>query len=111
MFLKEEDRHSGEVAPAKVLDEPARLLLRAAELIEERGLCQGSFGSTPGPLCFQGAILYAKTGREYGPLSDKMSIAYQRMYDALGTDPTNWNDSPGRTQAEVVAKLREVALS
>ncbi|MGI4744926.1 MAG: DUF6197 family protein [Janthinobacterium lividum] len=31
------------------------------------------------------------------------------LYHLLGVDIVEWNDAPGRTQAEVVAKLREAA--
>jgi hypothetical protein len=44
-----------------------------------------------------------------------MEAAHRRLYVSLGGDSSariwRWNDALGRTKEEVIAKLREVALS
>jgi hypothetical protein len=84
------------------------VLLRAADLLEEFGWCQGEFGSKEdGSFCLYGAVdtahsdLTGKPGwapREFGIF----------LHKRLG-GCASWNDDPGRTKAEVVARLREAA--
>lgn len=87
------------------MDGPGRCLLAVAAAIEERGWCQGYFEDAHGRLCIIGAFQYvARNGGSYyvGALS--------RFIAAVGGSSILFNDAQGRTQAEVVAKLREVAL-
>ena len=94
------------------LDEESRLLLRAAEVIEHRGWCQNEYTTSDGRLCVLGAV---KTARGLSPRDDEdaddlVEKACERLYNAVGNRVHLWNDRPGRTQDEVVAKLRAVAL-
>lgn len=82
----------------------AKALSSAADLIEEWGWCQGRFENESGNLCAVGAIW---TTRVRG--TDHFDVEYT-FKDALGMSVAEWNDAPERTQDEVVAKLREVAL-
>ena len=98
------------------LDEPARLLLRAAALLEERGWCQNIQEDGQGRMCALGAINNAEgagaTNRGL-PFTKAGREANARLCKAVGTDffgPAMWNNHPQRTQAEVVSKLRAVAL-
>ena len=76
--------------------------LRAADLIEERGWCQGKFG-TDDRLCILGAIFAAE--REW-----HRSIGLDALRMVIGRDViVPWNDQEGRTQEEVVSALREAA--
>ena len=108
------DKAPGEVAlPSRenlpALDEIGRILLRAADILETGGHCKGraNFGDAH---CLSGAITQATfTIQEYP--WDGHSPAIDRVADSLGGEcPIKWNDAPERTQAEVVAKLRSVAL-
>lgn len=102
--------------PAK-MDEPCRLMLSAASIIERDGWCQNSMTSPSGQVCLEGALL-----RAYGVKFDHHTGASQMppnaVFDVLmtiknrlgGTRPFDWNDTPGRTKEEVVTKLRAVAL-
>ena len=98
------ERTTREPLPAQ-LDEASKLLLKAAALIEVRGWVQGNFECSRG-YCIGGAAIRADTtlGRVVYP------IALKRVSASLGTFYVGWNDTPGRTKDEVVAKLRAVAL-
>lgn len=98
----------------------ADILERAAKLIEPEGAwTQGSFASAASGkptgsiwndnascFCIRGAI-----ARIAGALYSGAAIFATRVI--LGNDDqaalARWNDAPERTQAEVVAKLREAA--
>jgi hypothetical protein len=94
----------------------ADVLERAADLIEPKGRwTQGADarnaagwktnGHDDAAVCFcaEGAIIHA-AGKN--PKHD----AFQAVRRAIGAPWIHeWNDAPGRTQPEVVAKLREAA--
>ena len=92
------------------LDEASKVLLRAAELIEKHGWCQNAAGDMEGSVCLWGAIQAAQ-GIEPGSIIFLDNEAWDRIFSALRYCPIRWNDAPGRTQAEVCAKLRAVALA
>lgn len=89
----------------------ADVLHRAADLLEEFDWCQGNLGRN-GAYCAMGAI---------GAVVDRANLSPGEWYVALdvasfglpasGTKHplAHWNDEPGRTKAEVVARLREAA--
>jgi hypothetical protein len=92
------------------LDEASLLLLRAAELIERRGLCKGFRMDESGRLCIAGA-LHMAVGQD--PRTSRSSFAnsvYIELEQVLGRPAANWNDDPSRTADEVIATLRAVAL-
>ena len=117
MFV--EHKEAGEfTTPA--LDEASRLLLKAAALLEEHGWCQHE-RSNAGRHCVLGALDEAAGGdRNWGHKDERAPWwgAVQRLVSAVGaTHPiginwaaANWNNQPGRTKEEVIAKLRAVAL-
>jgi hypothetical protein len=91
-------------------------LEKAADLIEPEGAwTQGCYarladGETTGSFnpdavcwCALGAIQKTGGGRD----------AFSALYDMMPADGlvSPWNDAPERTQAEVVAKLREAAAN
>ena len=105
-------------------DEPWRaLLLRAAEVIEERGWTQGSYCDGDGGVCAMGAI---SVGAGYPPESIdglanyvsgkavmkliKVIDPQGKFVDRIGSIP-DWNDTRGRTKEEVIAALRTAAAS
>jgi hypothetical protein len=95
------------------------VLNAAADLLERPGAwTQGSLarqenGRAIGPLeksakcwCVSGAILRAEVGRRCGDAWDRFDdYTLRRGYLHMA----DFNDAPGRTQAEVVAALREAA--
>lgn len=97
------------------LDEASKVLLRAADYIEEHGWCQNEMHTLDGSACLEGAIQYAISGRlmrfdEGLESANLFCDALTRIDLAVDRPAFKWNDAPGRTKEEVVAKLREVAL-
>jgi hypothetical protein len=83
---------------------PVSTVLRnAAELIEKKGWCQFRFLDEDGGTCLAGA------GEASAKSVSGWWQAREFLHRYLDIDPTIWNDAPERTQAEVVAKLREAA--
>ena len=95
----------------------SEILDRAADLIEERGWTQGWYCGPTGELCAAGAMFVAIGLRPAGwtapehPAHRRAMVAFERhlmdTFDYFGAH--NWNDEPGRTQAEVVNALRAAA--
>ena len=92
------------------LDETAKLLLKAAAVIDEIGWCQNGY-TKHGGYCIYGALDHA-AGFDVGEgaTNQVVSQAAWRFIDAVKSSVAGWNDTPGRTKDEVVAKLRAVAL-
>lgn len=88
----------------------SELLLAAADLIEKRGWCQNDYRSEDGRLCLLGAM---KTVEDVNMYATTWAVneAVDRLYREIGERAWVWQDQKGRTQAEVVAKLRAVALA
>lgn len=91
----------------------AKVLETAAEVINERGWCQGIYRKDSGEVCAIGALVTADCRLELG------GQAYPRAVGAVSgaahrLDPevmsvVEWNDRPGRTKDEVVQLLRDTA--
>jgi hypothetical protein len=93
------------------VDKIGQVLTRAADLLEERGWCQGELTNDQGQHCALGAIVEVAGGesavREH--LQFYRGIL-PRIEDIIGEpDLLLWNDESGRTPAEVVAVLRAAA--
>ena len=87
---------------------PQQILLDAANLLEERGWCQDEFQNKQGQMCMLGAMRVALWDKVIYPAHP----AYGLACDATGMNGmkiAEWNDTPGRTQQEVISKLREAA--
>jgi hypothetical protein len=91
----------------------SEILFAAADLIEPEGAwTTGSFRGTGPCFCILGALAQVGVGDAFrgnfieGPLAE----AHDLLASVIG-EPfvDHWNDREGRTQAEVVAKLREAA--
>lgn len=91
------------------LDDASKLLLKAAALIESKGLCKGQYTERD-RYCVFGA-LDASAGFFPGDgvfaSCSALDEAILRFGDAVGSI-AGWNDD--HTKEEVVAKLRSVAL-
>lgn len=96
------------------LDEPAKLLLKAAALIEDRGLERVGYESKSGCLCVMGAIAIAACGTSKGGVSgsgDDACEAWRRTRVVDGEVAFHWIQRAEVTPAMVVAHLRSVALA
>lgn len=93
------------------LDATAQLLLKAADLIERDGWGEGD--CIEHGYCIYAALVKADDPKAFN--TARASAAGWRLVKALGlhriSDLFHWNDAPERTAAEVIAKLRAVALS
>jgi hypothetical protein len=88
--------------------EIADVLERAADLIEPEGAwTQGSYGGGHLPTCMGGAVNIARGRQAWETPAGDPIAAF--LAQCLGQKVAFWNDAPERTQAEVVAKLREAA--
>lgn len=121
MFVEHKEQGEPSREPqVKPLDDTSDLLLKAAEWIECHGWTRGAMQKYE-KTCTLGALTMASDARgdtTYGPIS-----AAERRLKAALPEPycsdqhrehlcavAAWNDAPGRTKEEVVAKLRAVAL-
>jgi hypothetical protein len=102
-------------APVTQTVTTADVLNRAADLLEEFGWRQESTGSRQdGSMCAVGAIYEASEDFGFPAFSEtaRQACAIDGFPDELEMWPLAvWNDEPGRTKAEVVARLREAARS
>jgi len=83
---------------------PEEALAKAADLLEQDGWCQGVLIDHYGRRCLLGAIEAAR-------LEDTSDALFSPICNAIqaelgGANPISWNDTPGRTQEEVVTLLR-----
>ena len=92
------------------LAQPDAVLLRAAEIVAERGLCQGPW-RPGGSLCAAGAV--GQAAEEQGLSRGEMQRHLLRFAGLLGgsdfQDVHTWNDAPGRTAPEVIEALERAA--
>jgi hypothetical protein len=95
---------------AQPLAEPDPVLLRAAEIVRERGLCQGPWRAG-GPICAAGAV--GEAGKDHGLDRAEMEGRVLRFARALGganvSDVHCWNDAPGRSAGDVAEALERAA--
>jgi len=89
---------------------PDPVLLRAAEIVRERGFCQGPWRAG-GPLCAAGAV--SQAAKDLGFVRPEMEARLRRFAAALGgvavRDIHRWNDAPERTAGEVAEALQRAA--
>ncbi len=72
--------------------------LEAANLIEEKGWCQGALRTQGGAHCVLGALIEASPSFDLKPLQA-----------LIGDSVAIWNDKPERTKEEIIAALRKAA--
>lgn len=89
------------------MDKAGELLLVAADLLQERGWCQGKGEDVKGRICLWTALEYTAILGGYGMIV--MGVATDRLEKILGMLPIEWNDRQHRTKKQVVEKLREAA--
>lgn len=90
------------------MDATGKLALKAARLIEERGLCKGDYIDEKGRLCIVGAMNWSSDQMPsfIGPES---SALIDRMHSMMGIGKkqtlSQWNDHPSTTDADVINML------
>ena len=100
------DNSPAELPAIDDLDEVGRALIRAADFVDQ-GWCQGRFGEPGGPRCAVGAILEVTADRL--PFGNVRHFAVARLTRFIGCRVQDWNDTKGRTVAEVAAAMRDAA--
>lgn len=90
------------------------VLERAAEIIQERGWCQGDAETPDGRVCLGRALTIARAeldDRRPVLLAWEADVSNYNLFDWLirlaGPKPgfSGWNDAPGRTKGEVLAAI------
>ena len=112
MFVEHEKREANVPHRERphTLDKPAKILLDAADLIEQYGLAKGTQRDAEGRYCTYGAVMWAATGYGGLALNGPAARAIERIQRAIGHSVAAWNNIPERSQGEVVCLLRRVAL-
>lgn len=99
--------------------EAAEAFERAADLFESGRLgwiqnklrIRNEFGKIT-DACFVGGLAAALYGLSYkmvSPAEIDIDLAHEIGLAMSGFSPATWNDTPGRTKAEVIDKLKEFA--
>jgi len=96
-------RPAGDLVEPPVVSPVAEVLLGAAEYIEKFGWKQRDFGDDGGPRCMLGAVM-SQCKNTYTDIMSAAQLHLQRQGKFM-----SWNDSPGRTKAEVIDALRSAA--
>lgn len=95
--------------PKKVDADVEAALLAAAWYIEEHGWCQHDEIDEDGRVCMLGALgKVIKRGLGFEAI-EALGFDVVHRDSICGTPAADWNDAPGRTQAEVVERLRRAA--
>lgn len=103
-----------------MLDEVGQGIMKAADIMVQRGMAKGVLQDPMGQVCIKGALGIAFANDPYtsgvwaiiAQREDRLPPTGQaviRLWKALGEDPASWNNREEVTQDMVVAKLREVA--
>ena len=101
-----------------------KVLLDAAEFLEEKDWCQGAFARNSSyesvsiynldacKFCLAGAVMVSTRAVVVSPGVHRGSIlnaAYEKIENLIASNVTVWNDKPGRTKEEVINALRKAA--
>ena len=91
------------------IPEDARILLRAADEIRERGWYQGWFEGPNGEVCMLGAIQCARRGATSVWRNEDNSITRLLCMHLKCRGVSSWNDAPDRTKDDVIAAFEGAA--
>lgn len=101
----------------KTLSPERTLCLKAADIIEERGLAQFELEDIHGRVCLRGALMTANNVRPIWWLNASVEVfkadELVRQHLKLprsGEATAEWNNSYKRTKEEVVSALRAAAV-
>lgn len=85
------------------------ILNGAADVLDEKGWCQGRYQNDKGEYCPAGAMIhYADSLLELEGVKG-VDIAMRILHDEVNNYVTSWNDKPERTKEEVISALRSAA--
>lgn len=102
----------------KDYNEKGRLLLKAADYMDEHGHCRCALRDSKGRVCLWGAIIYAAEFTDRTPFPKLIKSTAYECFESVsavlrqrgsGNNPIDWNNQPWRTKDAVVALLRETA--
>jgi hypothetical protein len=96
----------------QVLTEERVALLKAADLLESEGWIQGAFYKSTGR-CINGALMSVMGMFEPYAYNNGKLTSYRAAVTLINLGERSvqsWNDAPGRTKEEVVARLRAAAV-
>jgi|SRR5882672_5091293 len=102
---------------ARQLTEHGKIYLDAANLLEKKGWCQNQASDPFNRVCMAEALHRATYGSQesvnMNTVSDTRAwkLPYEALTKFIGRDAIRWNDTIGRTKAEVIEKLREAAYN
>src|SRR5947207_10571312 len=106
MFV--EEKKQGETL---ALDEASKILLKAADLLEDVGICKYTRWDGTS-YCVYGALAKVYADYHEANLTGEGKTALQRLERVVGTSPkgegwgaADWHNAPERTAEEVVAML------
>ena len=103
-----------------------RVLLRAAELLRERGHCKGTLWDGEGHLCAVGALILARVELKTGTnprmdiyckvVENAMKLVVEKRPDidtggSVNNSVVEWNNEFERTGEEVAAAFEQAALT
>ena len=94
-----------------------RLLLRAAEVLRDRGHCKNVIEDEHGRVCAMGALLVAARIQNYSSRTNScaaIELIQKRINSGLvdhWLGMVQWNNAPERTAAEVIEMFEQAALS
>jgi len=93
---------------------PNDILRQAAAVLESKGWCQGMMHGIGGTCCMLGAITTAAwaephDGHAVRRIAERERACTMVVQLLRGRAISEWNDEPGRTKEQVVAKLLEAA--
>ncbi len=97
--------------------DPAPTLLKAVDVILDRGWCQNTLNTPDGRVCLEGALVLAAGVH---PAAVHGSVSYEQAYDTfyaalhavnqvLPLPAFAWNDEMATSQDDVVRVLKEAA--
>ena len=96
----------------RLLDPVSRILLQAADYMEEHGHCKQILQNDRGEVCINGALQAVMRQQSVSreTFCNDWWMASIRISQHIGADPVQWNNAPERKKEEVVAALRGAAF-
>ena len=96
----------------RLLDPVSRILLQAADYMEEHGHCKHILQNDRGAVCINGALqaVLRQQSVSKAIYCYDVHMASNRIIQHIHADPVQWNNAPERKKEEVVAALRGAAF-
>jgi hypothetical protein len=94
----------------QVRHQAKQVLLDAARYIETHGWCQGAL-QHKGRVCIFGAINAAGGHSDMAASRTVVEMLRRATHTPAWSNIAAWNDTPGRTKAQVIAALKRAATT